>query len=1228
MAEGSIQEPNTVDWKEITFQPAEAKYIKIDIPQTADSYAAHVVTVAELEVYKETSVKTAKEELADIIAEAESYKEEDYTTKSWTAADLSFRISNAKTIYNREGAGDDAYLLQVQYTRAAINKLIACDDVDYAKMKALVDAKEPLHNNTYTTASWRAFKGAVYEAKQVNGTGAFPKKLRLTQAEYDEIYHAVLDAEQALQDATDLEQVEYGEAPRLTSPRYGGIFEVLKEEKAENSVTLSVQFLNNGLSPEDGKTRKSSAVRSYMDSSFYVQVKDADRNTVKEVQNDEMSPLQGKSNKEAGVVFTVTLPNGENYFDASMGPGANTTVNSAGYYRTASNEKSAKEALADIIAQAEARKEEAYTTKSWNAAGLSSRINSAKIIYNREGATDEDYRKQVKYTQEAMDKLVACDDVDYAAMKALVDEKEPLHNEIYTTASWRAFKAAVYEAKQVNGTGAFPKKLRLTQEEYDAIYNAVLTTEKDLQDASDMEQVEYGSAPKLTKPNYGGIFHVTKEEETSDGVRLQVEFRNNGVSPEDGKTGMRKASRGWMEDDFRVSVKDKSGKTVAEVNPEDMSQLEDARTKETGVQFHVDVAKGEYYFEVSMGVGANTSVSSAGYYRTAVKKEVPVTSITLGEINKKMVHLAPGSTLQLEAVVNADATNKELVYETNKEGLITVDKTGNIKAIKCDERTGSYTQVKVSSASNPDVYTYVNIKVPLAPTADKVTVTGTYSGMKQNDTIEKTYKVTFVQSTVMEADRDNPGKTIWYDNGKEVFTSIGKVDRNGYVYYENFEQFFSVGEHRVKAEVVDALGRKAQTKEFVFHVSAFKSALVSGKVSGDIKEYAGNEEAIVIPDTLNGKDVTRLVKGGKGIPAGVKRVIIPAGIQYIDAEFFAHATDLEHIEFKGTLPEIAGSGIFNNTKLGKDSIIVSEDQVDVFEQANIEWINGDAVNKDFDIREAVKDYTKRVSGTILDKVSGQPISHAKVQFKSHETEKSVYATTDDNGFYELAVKPGEYIVYVAPFTKGDVKYLGDYTWKLQVNNAVEKNITLQPVVTLTGIVRDEDGKVFKNAAIAIRNLTTDQAYTVKTDENGRYALADMNVNDSYRTYIWQDGSVYTPASTTFKLQPKEEHDIIVSFAKKEAVLQVAYVDAWGRTISTQELRSEKGKVNDTYTFTKKELKTPKGYKITRKQPTEFTVSYGTQKDVKITVQKTAGTIITEIVETAHKIISDIFHWFF
>ncbi|MFR5077847.1 MAG: hypothetical protein ACLTDX_07355 [[Clostridium] innocuum] len=91
----------------------------------------------------------------------------------------------------------------------------------------------------------------------------FPKKLRLTQGErYDEIYHAVLDAEQALQDATDLEQVEYGEAPRLTSPRYGGIFEVLKEEKAENSVTLSVQFLNNGLSPEDGKTRKSSAVRS------------------------------------------------------------------------------------------------------------------------------------------------------------------------------------------------------------------------------------------------------------------------------------------------------------------------------------------------------------------------------------------------------------------------------------------------------------------------------------------------------------------------------------------------------------------------------------------------------------------------------------------------------------------------------------------------------------------------------------------------------------------------------------------------------------------------------------------------------------------------------------------------------------------------------------------------------------------------------------------------------
>lgn len=1228
VAEGTIQEPNTVDWKDIAFKSTEAQFVKIDITQTADAYAANVVTLAELEVYKETSVKTAKEELADIIAEAEACKENDYTTKSWAAADLSFRISNAKSIYNREQATDEDYLLQVQYTRAAMDKLIACDDVDYAKMKTLADEKESRHNDIYTAASWRAFKGAVYEAKQVNGTGAFPKKLRLTQAEYDAIYNAVVNAEQELQDASVLEQVEYGEAPRLTSPRYGGIFEVLKEEKADDGVTLTVQFLNNGLSAEDGKTRKSSAARNYMDASFHVQIKDADRDTVKEVQNEEMSVLEGKSNKEAGVVFTVTVPNGEYYFEASMGPGANTTVNSAGYYRTAKNEKAAKEKLADIIAEAETYKEEVYTTKSWNDAGLSSRISSAKIIYNREGATDEDYLKQVTYTREAIDKLVRCDDVDYAKMKALVEEKESLHNDTYTTASWRAFKAAVYDAKQVNGTGAFPKKLRLTQDEYDAIYNKVVNTNKALIDASALEQVEYGSAPKLTKPNYGGIFQVVKETETTDGIRLDVEFLNTGVSPEDGKTGMRKATKKWMESDFRVDVKNKNRDTVAEVNPEDMSLLEDARTKEAGVQFSVKLPKGEYYFEVSMGVGANTSVSSAGYYRTAVKKEVPVTSITLGSVNKKIVHLAPGDSLQLKAEVNADATNKELIYETNKDGLITVDKTGKITAVKCDDRTGSYTQVKVSSASNPDIYTYVNVKVPQAPTADKVTVTGTYSGIKANDTIEKTYKVKFVQSTVLEADKDNLGKTIWYDNGKEVFTSVGRVDRNGYVYYENFEQFFSVGEHRVKAEVVDALGRKAQTKEFVFQVSAFKSVLVSGKISSDIKEYAGSDETIDIPDTLNGKEVSRLVKGGKGIPAGVKSVTIPAGIDYIDAEFFANATDLEHIEFKGNLPVIAGSGIFNNTKLGKDSIIVPEHQVDTFEQANVQWINENAVNNDFNIKDAVKDYTKKVSGTIKDKVSQQAVSNAKLQFKSHETSESVYATTDENGHYEISLKQGDYIVYVAPFTKGDVKYLGDYTWKLNVSEAVEKDIALQPVVTLTGIVKDEDGKVFKNASIAIRNLTTDQAYTVKTDENGRYTLVDMNVNDSYRTYIWQDGSVYTPASTTFKLQPKEDYNIIVGFAKKEAVLKVTYVDVWGRTISSQELRSEKGKVNETYIFTKKELKTPKGYKIAKNQPREFTAAYGSEKNVKITVQKTAGSIITEIVETAHKIISDIFHWFF
>ncbi len=105
------------------------------------------------------------------------------------------------------------------------------------------------------------------------------------------------------------------------------------------------------------------------------------------------------------------------------------------------------------------------------------------------------------------------------------------------------------------------------------------------------------------------------------------------------------------------------------------------------------------------------------YETVEVTVKVPVTTVTATDD----FTLNIGEEKNVEASVNADATNKELIYESDNPGVIKVDSNGNVSAV--GEGTATIT---VTSKDDPSKKTQVNVtvKIPVEDiVADKDEIT-------------------------------------------------------------------------------------------------------------------------------------------------------------------------------------------------------------------------------------------------------------------------------------------------------------------------------------------------------------------------------------------------------------------------------------------------------------------------------------------------------------------------
>ncbi len=203
--------------------------------------------------------------------------------------------------------------------------------------------------------------------------------------------------------------------------------------------------------------------------------------------------------------------------------------------------------------------------------------------------------------------------------------------------------------------------------------------------------------------------------------------------------------------------KGNTDKITATVTPDDATNK--GVTYESGDDKVVTVDKDGNIVAVGEGT---TTITVTSDDNPDVKKEITVTvKIPVTEItSKEELILNLNTEDNVDAKVNEDATNKELIYETGDPGIAKVDSEGNV--IGVGEGT---TTITVTSKDNPEIKREitVTVKVPVKDiTVDKTDIT-----LEEGKTDKITVTVTPDNATE---------KGVTYESSNE---EIVKVDENG-----------------------------------------------------------------------------------------------------------------------------------------------------------------------------------------------------------------------------------------------------------------------------------------------------------------------------------------------------------------------------------------------------------------------------------------------------------------
>lgn len=190
---------------------------------------------------------------------------------------------------------------------------------------------------------------------------------------------------------------------------------------------------------------------------------------------------------------------------------------------------------------------------------------------------------------------------------------------------------------------------------------------------------------------------------------------------------------------------------TATVNPSDAT---DKTVTWTSSNYSIATVDGNGLV-TAVAAGSATITAQAGDKRatctvTVNKKPNPATSITL---DYSSLQLARGTTFTLQAtVLPEDADNKTVTWSTSNKNIATVDKNGNVTAVKAGNATITATCSGLSATCD------VTVVVPVT----SITLNITSKTLRQNETVKLT-------ATVKPNDATNPAVT-WTSSRPGVAT--------------------------------------------------------------------------------------------------------------------------------------------------------------------------------------------------------------------------------------------------------------------------------------------------------------------------------------------------------------------------------------------------------------------------------------------------------------------------
>ncbi|GAA0069689.1 hypothetical protein UT300003_12120 [Clostridium sardiniense] len=185
-----------------------------------------------------------------------------------------------------------------------------------------------------------------------------------------------------------------------------------------------------------------------------------------------------------------------------------------------------KDQLNEVIAKAEGLNKGDYTAESYKV--LKDALDAAKIIANKEDATQEEVDNAAKAIEDAISKLEDkeetpdVDGVDRVALESAIKAAEKLNEKDYTKESFKVFKDALNNAKRVL------KNEKATQEEIDAALKALNDAQSNLK----VDNTKPEEPGKPNKPGNGG--NSNKPGKPSNPTTPGISGNGSGNIPDTG----------------------------------------------------------------------------------------------------------------------------------------------------------------------------------------------------------------------------------------------------------------------------------------------------------------------------------------------------------------------------------------------------------------------------------------------------------------------------------------------------------------------------------------------------------------------------------------------------------------------------------------------------------------------------------------------------------------------